>query len=442
MTQLLQYNCYTKYKEGAKTFRHSQDRETPFPVFIGMSTYAKTRKRLLVELLHDHGVSIPYDRVLEISAQLGDTAVNQYNAEGVVCPTILRKDIFTTAAMDNIDHNPTATSASTSFHGTSISIFQHPTSENKGQIRDKFSVNIKAKKVPELPDSFTNIRSAFFTDKQPKPSSVNVPISFPTLQLNLEFDWLQKVNLIVGTDDTEESSLLWPSHYASMHKGQIRDKFPVNIKAKKVPELPDSFTNIRPAFFTDKQPKPSSVNVPISFPTLQLNLEFDWLQKVNLIVGTDDTEEISLSWSTHHASMHRGQAFEVSITSLLPLLRDQAHSVATIRQVMDKVKGIVDHLNPGQIPIIAANQPIYAIAKHIQWHWPDRYGENKFIIMFGGLHIEMAAFKSIGTLLRDSGWTGALKESWIAASGTAESFLFASSVTRKRQMHKVTACCL
>ena len=103
MAQLLQYNCYTKYKEGAKTFRHSKDRETPFPVFIGMSTYAKTRKRLLVELLHDRGVSIPYDRVLEISAQLGDAAVNQYNAEGVVCPTILRKDIFTTAAMDNID---------------------------------------------------------------------------------------------------------------------------------------------------------------------------------------------------------------------------------------------------------------------------------------------------------------------------------------------------
>jgi hypothetical protein len=31
----------------------------------------KLEKRLLVEMLHEHGVSIHYDRVLEVSAQLG-----------------------------------------------------------------------------------------------------------------------------------------------------------------------------------------------------------------------------------------------------------------------------------------------------------------------------------------------------------------------------------
>lgn len=69
---LLQNNCFSKYKERATTHRHSKDRETPFPVYIGMSVHAKTRKRSLVEMLHEHGRSISYDRVLEISAQLGD----------------------------------------------------------------------------------------------------------------------------------------------------------------------------------------------------------------------------------------------------------------------------------------------------------------------------------------------------------------------------------
>ncbi|KAH3718040.1 hypothetical protein DPMN_060838 [Dreissena polymorpha] len=68
MAQLLQYNCYAKYKEGTKTFRHSKDHETPLPVFIGMSTNAKTRNWLMVEILHDHGLSISY----EVSAQLGE----------------------------------------------------------------------------------------------------------------------------------------------------------------------------------------------------------------------------------------------------------------------------------------------------------------------------------------------------------------------------------
>jgi hypothetical protein len=58
--------------------------------------------------------------------------------------------------MDNIDHNPSATSATTSFHGTSISLFQHPTLENEGESREQLSVtNRRTKKVPELPDSYT-----------------------------------------------------------------------------------------------------------------------------------------------------------------------------------------------------------------------------------------------------------------------------------------------
>ena len=110
---------------------------------------------------------------------------------------------------------------------------------------------------------------------------------------------------------------------------------------------------------------------------------------------------------------------------------------------MDKIREIVAFLNPSQAPIIvAADQPIYAVAKKVQWHWPEFYGEDKFVIMFGGLHIEMAALKSIGTLLRDSGWTGALVEAGIASPGTADSFLTASSINRTQQMHQITACSL
>lgn len=109
---------------------------------------------------------------------------------------------------------------------------------------------------------------------------------------------------------------------------------------------------------------------------------------------------------------------------------------------MDKVKETVSFLNPGQIPVMTADQPIYALAKQIQWHWPDQYGEDKFIMMFGGLHIELAALKSIGALLQDSGWTGALVEAGVASPGTAESFISATSITRTHQAHQITACSL
>ncbi len=53
---------------------------------------------------------------------------------------------------------------------------------------------------------------------------------------------------------------------------------------------------------------------------------------------------------------------------------------------MEKIRYTVTFLNPGQNPIHAAYQPLYALAKQVQWQWPD-YGEDKFDIMFRGLHI-------------------------------------------------------
>jgi hypothetical protein len=159
-------------------------------------------------------------------------------------------------------------------------------------------------------------------------------------------------------------------------------------------------------------------------------MEYEWLEKV---FATKKVEgAVNISWAAHHSSKKRSPNFDTSITLLSPLLRAPAHSVATVRYVMDRIKDTVTFLNPGQIPVIAADQPIYAVAKHIQWHWPDRYGEDKFVIMFFGLHIEMAALRSIWTLLKDSGWTGSLIEAGIASPGTAKT----------RQMRQITACSL
>lgn len=113
-----------------------------------------------------------------------------------------------------------------------------------------------------------------------------------------------------------------------------------------------------------------------------------------------------------------------------------------IRHAMDMIKLSVNHLNPGQVPVIAFDQPLYAVAKEIQWNWSDSYGEGKFVIMFGGLHIEMAFLKVIGGWLEGSGWTTALADANVATPGTAESFIKAASVTRSRRAHQVPACSL
>ena len=61
-----------------------------------------------------------------------------------------------------------------------------------------------------------------------------------------------------------------------------------------------------------------------------------------------------------------------------------------IKHGMVVIKLTTEFLNPGQIPVMACDCPIFAKAKYIQWTWPAEYGEDKFVVMFGGLHIEMS----------------------------------------------------
>ena len=63
----------------------------------------------------------------------------------------------------------------------------------------------------------------------------------------------------------------------------------------------------------------------------------------------------------------------------------------------------VQYLNPGQTLVMACDQPLFDIAKQIQWISPNSYGEDLYVIMLGALHIEMAAWKALGKWLDSSG---------------------------------------
>ena len=92
-----------------------------------------------------------------------------------------------------------------------------------------------------------------------------------------------------------------------------------------------------------------------------------------------------------------------------------------------------------QSSVTAVDAPLYALAKLVQWKWPNTHGEDKNVVMMGGLHIEMAIWTTIGDYLEASGWTTALTQAGVASSGTADSFLKASHLSRTRQSHQISA---
>jgi len=144
-----------------KTTRHSLMRETPLSIYIGLVLHAETCKKKLVDNFYRLGLSISYDRVMQISADLGNSICSQFEEEGVVCPSKLKRSLFTTANGDNIDHNPRAHTAKDSFHGTAVSLPQHPSTDGDGIARDRVVTcpdSPKKKTLSDLPETYTDVQ--------------------------------------------------------------------------------------------------------------------------------------------------------------------------------------------------------------------------------------------------------------------------------------------
>ena len=115
----------SKCREGTQEFYHFKNNEPPLPVLIGVMVHARIGSRKLVDQLAAEGVSISYNPVMNLRRSICNQVYMEYQANGLVCPVGLKKNVFTTAAIDNLDQNPRSATAESSFRGTAILVLQH-----------------------------------------------------------------------------------------------------------------------------------------------------------------------------------------------------------------------------------------------------------------------------------------------------------------------------
>ena len=134
--------CLNSAKKRSSTgaFRSNADHETPVAIYIAFLIHSKTRSEDLVHKLHSLGLCISYDRLTTLSTYLGNSVIDQFEKDGLVCPTSLRTNLFTTHAVDNINHDPSSRTAKDSWHGTAISACQHRANKDDGSIRPVIEV--------------------------------------------------------------------------------------------------------------------------------------------------------------------------------------------------------------------------------------------------------------------------------------------------------------
>ena len=107
--------------------------------------------------------------MLQLSIDLANTICRLYEEKGVVCPPNLKKCVFTTAAVDNLDHNPSSTTASNSFHGTAVSLTNHLSDECPGTECEIVytSPTLQSKTVMHIPSSYSTFPPATLQDNHP-----------------------------------------------------------------------------------------------------------------------------------------------------------------------------------------------------------------------------------------------------------------------------------
>ena len=127
LSQLVCFNTKLRGRRSSTdNTRHFKDRETPLPLYIGLNIHTQTRSKMVLNYFHKLGISVSYKRENSLASAL----CARFEDDDIVCPSQLRKNLFTVGALDNIDHNLTSTTAQGSFHGTGISVFQFPTVDN------------------------------------------------------------------------------------------------------------------------------------------------------------------------------------------------------------------------------------------------------------------------------------------------------------------------
>ena len=213
-------------------------------------------------------------------------------------------------------------------------------------------------------------------------------------------------------------------------------------------ELPDDFAIVPAVSFKKEKvtiPKPPNVTTAINSNLNEaIAQEKCWFKHAMMLMEKEVIEvEDVITWSAYHASQESiSDNVQPVLTQLLPLFYEKAATAAMIKHGMDMLKKATQFLNPGQIPVISLDAPLFALAKLVQWNWPYTHSEKDFVVMFGGLHIEMAIWKTLGDYLESSGWTSALVQAGVASSGTADSYLKVSHLTRTKHAHQLSVLVL
>ena len=158
LSQLIIYNMvkHTPSKN-INYMRHPKEYETSVPLYWGIRMHSEQRVKATLDDGSDMGLFVNSQRVCEFKVQVARAVSKRIKEGGVVVPTNMRKNVFTTCDCDNLDHLKRCNLSNVMFNGSLLTFTNHLSKDNMGQRRDPIVIDPFDKSKPSLPDDYVMV---------------------------------------------------------------------------------------------------------------------------------------------------------------------------------------------------------------------------------------------------------------------------------------------
>ena len=184
-------------------------------------------------------------------------------------------------------------------------------------------------------------------------------------------------------DEFHGTAISVTNHLSCENKGVQRPHIQLDFTDTSIPELPGAYTVVQPVEYLSNDlhvPCTPGLNTRPSHNLLHGSKIKDesWMSHVATVLKQDTLPEGEvITWSGYNSRLMSDESLKPNaVIGVLPLFPDKAATPSMMRHVMKLTMQGTEALNPGQTPVLGGDQPLYALAKQLQWSFPDTLGEN------------------------------------------------------------------
>ena len=187
-------------------------------------------------------------------------------------------------------------------------------------------------------------------------------------------------------DEFHDTALSATNHLSWDNIGKRRDpiQIQIDLTGSSTPKLLDSYAVVHPVQLEECTTlfAPLSGNRPVQ-PLHDLVhsakvTDESWLKYVSsLLQQGDSLENGVITWAGYNSRLMGVESVKPRAEiCMLPLFPDKAATPAMMKHAIELARKRTESLNPGQTAVLGADQTLYAIAKQLQWQFPETLGED------------------------------------------------------------------